>query len=102
MKYFSQDKRSVLQCDASKDGLGACLMQDGHPVAYASRALTPTETNYAQIEKELLAVVFGMEKFSEYLYGRHVVVESDHKPLEYIMKKSLLSAPKRLQLMLLR
>ena len=102
LKYFSQDKKSVLQCDASKDGLGACLMQEGHPIAYASRALTPTETNYAQIEKELLSVVFGVEKFSEYLYGRHVVVETDHKPLECIVKKSLLSSPKRLQQMLLR
>ena len=44
-------------------GVGACLMQDEHPVAYASRALTPTETNYAQIEKELLAIVFGVERF---------------------------------------
>jgi len=71
------------------------------------------EVNYAQIEKELLSAVFGMEKFSEYLYGRNVlvsrkgscaltIVESDHKPLECITKKSLLSAPKRLQRMLLR
>ena len=83
-------------------GLGACLMQDGHPVAYASRSLTPTEVQYAQIEKELLAIVFAMEKFETYLYGRKVLVESDHKPLEAIFKKSLLSAPKRLQRMLLR
>ena len=71
-------------------------MQDGHPVAYASRSLTPTEVQYAQIEKELLAIVFAMEKFETYLYGRKVLVESDHKPLEAIFKKSLLSAPKRL------
>ena len=102
LKYFSQEKKSVLQCDASKDGLGACLMQDGHPIAYASRALTPTEIHYAQIEKELLSVVFGVEKFSEFLYGRHFVVETDHKPLESIVRKSLLSSPKRLQRMLLR
>ena len=63
LKYFNQGKKSVPQCDASKDGLGACLMQDGHPIAYASRALTPTEIHYAQIEKELLSVVFGVDKF---------------------------------------
>ena len=77
-------------------------MQDGHPVAYASRSLTPTEVQYAQIERELLAIVFGMEKFETYLYGRKVLIESDHKPLEAIFKKSLLNAPKRLQRMLLR
>lgn len=87
----------TLQCDASMHGLGACLMQDGHPVAYASRSLTPTEVQDAQIEKELLAIVFGMEKFETYLYGRKVLVESDHKPLEAIFKKGLLNAPKRLQ-----
>ena len=57
---------------------------------------------YAQIEKELLAIVFGMEKFEGYTYGRKVLVDTDHKPLESIMKKGLLSAPKRLQCMLLR
>ena len=102
LKYFDPSATPTLQCDASMHGLGACLMQDGHPVAYASRSLTPTEVQYAQIEKELLAIVFGMEKFETYLYGRKVLVESDHKPLEAIFKKSLLNAPKRLQRMLLR
>lgn len=102
LKYFDDKASTVLQCDASSTGLGACLMQNDHPVAYSSRALTKTECNYAQIEKELLAIVFGMEKFEHYVYGRHVTVESDHKPLEIITKKSLVNAPKRLQRMLLR
>ena len=46
LKFLDPQKKTVLQCDASKSGLGACLLQDGHPVAYASKALTPTETNY--------------------------------------------------------
>ena len=96
LKFFDPQKKTVLQCDASMSGLGACLMQDEHPVAYASRALTPTETNYAQIEKELLAIVFGVERFEGYVYGRKIFIDTDHKPLESIMKKSLLSAPKRL------
>ena len=98
LKYFSQEKKSALQCDASKDGLGACLMQEGHPIAYASRALTLIEIHYAQIEKELLSVVFGVDKFSEFLYGRHFVVETDHKPLE----STKLSSPKRLPLLRLQ
>ena len=77
-------------------------MQKGQPVAFASRALTPIERNYAQIEKELLAIVFGMEKFNHFTYGRKVTVESDHKPLQTIHKKPLAAAPKRLQGMLLR
>ena len=72
------------------------------PLAYASRSLTPTESKYAQIEKELLAIVFGVEKFESYVNGKRLKVGTDHKPLESILKKSLLSAPRHLQRMLLR
>ncbi|XP_048581151.1 uncharacterized protein K02A2.6-like isoform X2 [Nematostella vectensis] len=61
--------------DASKSGLGACLLQNGQPVAYASRALTSAEQNYAQIEKELLAIVFGCERFNMYTYGADIDVD---------------------------
>ena len=67
-----------------------------------SRALTSAERNYAQIEKELLAIVFATKRFHQYTYGRSVIVESDHKPLEAILAKPLVSAPKRLQKMILR
>ena len=77
--------------------MGSVLMQKGQLVAYASRALTDAEKNYAQIEKELLAVVFGMEHFRQFMYGRKVYVESDHKPLEMIFTKALHKAPKCLQ-----
>uniref|UniRef100_A0A1B8Y8I2 Gypsy retrotransposon integrase-like protein 1 n=1 Tax=Xenopus tropicalis TaxID=8364 RepID=A0A1B8Y8I2_XENTR len=102
LKYYNPLQAVVIQCDASENGLGATLMQEQEPEAFASRALTTTERGYSQIEKELLAVVFGMEKFHQYTYGRHVTVHSDHKPLETITKKPLINAPKRLQLMLLR
>ena len=79
------------------------LLQSGQPVAYASRALSLTEQSYAQIEKECMAIVFACEKFDQYLNGRNQInVETDHKPLIPIFKKPLLSAPKRLQRMLLR
>ena len=84
-------------------GLGAVLMQNNKPVTYASRTLTQTEREYAQIEKECLSIVFRCERFRHYLYGRDtVLVETDHKPLEIIFRKLLLTAPKRLQRMLLR
>lgn len=69
---------------------------------YASRALTQTEQQYGQIEKELLAVVFGIERFNKYTYGRKVLVKCDHKALKIIHKKLLTSAQKHLQHMLLR
>ena len=82
--------------------MGAVLIQDDHPIAYASRSLTSTQHNYAQIEKEMLAVVFGCTKFHNYIYGvPNIIVESDHKPLEVILKKPLCQAPLRLQKMIL-
>ncbi|KAJ8030281.1 hypothetical protein HOLleu_26646 [Holothuria leucospilota] len=78
-------------------------MQDGKPVAYASRSLlTQTECQYTQIEKELLVVVFSLEHFSQYIYGTKVTIESDHKQLESIENKLLASAPPRLRRMLLQ
>ena len=103
LRYYNLAEEVTLQCDASQTGLGAALMQNGQPVAYASRALADAETRYAQIEKELLAIVFACDRFHAYIYGRNMVnVESDHQPLEMIMRKSLNDAPKRLQRMLLQ
>uniref|UniRef100_A0A1A8L2U7 Gypsy retrotransposon integrase-like protein 1 n=1 Tax=Nothobranchius pienaari TaxID=704102 RepID=A0A1A8L2U7_9TELE len=102
LAYYDTTKEIRLQVVASKYGLGAVLMQDGHPIAYASKTLTPTEVNYAQIEKELFAVLFGCKRFHTYIYGRRVLVESDHKPLEHILKKPISVAPARLQRMLLQ
>ena len=99
---FDTHKGARIQADALQHGLGACLIQEGRPVAYASRALTATEKRYAQIEKELLAICYACEKFRQYILGKHVVVESDHKPLEMIFQKQIHLAPLRLQRMLLR
>ena len=103
LKYYDVNEEVTLQCDASEKGLGAALLQNGQPVAFASRTLSPTEQRYAQIEKECLAIIFGCEKFSQYITRRaKVSVESDHKPLQSIFRKSLLEAPCRLQRMMLR
>ena len=109
LTYFDVTKPTTTQVDASKIGIGAALLQDGRPIAFASKALTDTEQRHASIERELLAVVFGCERFHTYVYGKPFVVETDHKPLEMIHKKSLASTPPpppppppRLRRMLLR
>ena len=56
LRFFDPNVVPVLQCDASMNGLGACLLQNNQPVAYALRSLTPTEVKYAQIENEMLAM----------------------------------------------
>ena len=102
LKYFDVSKEVSLQVDASQCGLGAVLLQEGRPVAYASRALTTTEINYPQIDKELLAIVFGCEYFHNYIYGQPVAIQTDHKPLLSIVKKPLHRASPRMQRLLLR
>ena len=102
LKYYDRNKLVTLQCNASLKGLGACIIQDGRPIAFASKSLTDTETRYINIKRELLAIVFWCEKFHTYLYGRSFIVETDHKLLEMISLKNLISALVRLQRMLLR
>ena len=86
----------TLQCDTSQSGLGAALLQNGQPVAHAFRALSAEETRNAQIENEVLEIVFAFERFDIYVYGRVMIrVESDYKPLQTIFLKPLTnSAPK--------
>jgi hypothetical protein len=73
LSYYDVTKPVVIQCDASECGLGATLMQDDRPVAYASRSLNSAEKNYAQIEKEALAIVFSCERFDQYIHGKEDV-----------------------------
>ena len=102
LRYYDVAGPMTLQVDASQNGLGAALIQNQGPVAYASKAMNDTQRRYAQIEKELLAVVFACKRFHQYVYGKTITVESDHKPLEAILKKPLSQAPSRLQKMLMQ
>ena len=71
------------------------MMHNGQPVAYASRTLTSAETRYAQIEKELLAVIFACDHVDAYIYGRsRVNIETDHKPLESIVQNPSTMLPR--------
>ena len=102
LTYFDPAKEIVIQVDVSGRGLGAVLTQSGKPIAYASKSLTECEQRYANIEREMLAVVFGCTRFHTYIYGKRCTIQSDHKPLSMIILKNIASAPTRLQRMLLR
>ena len=90
-----------MQTDTSSAELGSCFLQDDAPIAFVSRALIDCETRCAQIEKEILAIVFPCEKFAHYIYGQIVTAQSDQKPLESVFKKSIAATTPQLQCMLL-
>jgi len=100
LRLFDPSVPATIQTDASSTDLGAELLQNDQPVAYISRALTDAESRYAQIEKELLAILFAAEKFEHYIYGRHTVVHSDHRPLQSIFVKPISQTTAWLQRML--
>ena len=77
-------------------------MQACKPIACASKSLSDCETRYANIEREMLAVRFGCDRFHTYVYETRFTVESDHKPLEMTILKNLAAALQRLKRMLLR
>ena len=84
--HYNPELPIVVSSDASSCGIGSVLshhLQDGNdkPIAFASRSRSDCEKKYAQLEKEALAVIFGIAKFHKYLYGREFLLQADHMPL---------------------
>ena len=102
LAYYDPKKLTVLQMDASINGLAACLLQDEKPVYFTSKALTEAQQGYVAIEFESLAVAWVMENFHHFLYGNHFMLETGQKPLETILARSLNQATPRLQRILIR
>ena len=82
----------IMQADASEVGIGVVLLQENEdgvfPVMYASKKLLPRERNYSAIECECLAIVFAV-KFQNYIYGRELIIQTDHQPLSCIQKHKI-------------
>ena len=75
-------KTFVIEADASGLGIGAVLMQEEHPIAYLSKALSSRHQCLSTYEKEVMAVVLAVEKWSPYLLGRHFIIKTDHFSLK--------------------
>lgn len=88
LNNFDTSKQIVMQCNSSKSALGCCLLQDGNPVAYASRSLTETKCYYAQMEKELLSITYSLSKYHNYVYGNKIIIHNDHLLLVSLIKKT--------------
>ena len=101
MAHFNPEQPITVSADASKGGLGGILLQQGKPVEYTSSAMTQSQRNYSQSEKELLAIVSGCKKFHKYIWGHKATIFTAHKPLE-VFKNPLCETTPRLQRLLLQ
>ena len=91
--HFNPDLELIIASDASNYGIGAVLshkMPDGteRPIGYVSRSLNSAERNYSTIEKEALAIIVGVKKFHQFLYGHRFTIKTDHKPLEGLLREN--------------
>ena len=88
--HYQPDVQVKITCDASPVRVAAVLSHifddnSERPIAFASRTLSRAERNYAQLDREVLALVFGVKSFHQYVYGREFELETDHKPLTFII-----------------
>ena len=110
LEIFNPNLPKRLNIAASSEGVGALLKQkhgllenpQWHPIGYSSRALRDYKKWYAQIEKETLCIVFGVERFHKYLYGRKFTIIYYHQLLKSIFSRSIVTCPPRIQKFFLR
>ncbi|UYV80232.1 K02A2.6-like, partial [Cordylochernes scorpioides] len=95
--HYDKTKTLVLQCDASKDAMGAALLQENRPLAFASASFNDSQKQYSQIEKELLSIYYGCKKFEYLLLGHTFIIQTDHQPLLPLIQKPLTDISPRLQ-----
>lgn len=90
--HFDPTKELRIAADASPYGVGAVLSHHWNnserPIMFASRTLSQAEQKYSQIEKEALAIVFAIKKFHQFIHGRSFLIQSDHKPLQYLFNEN--------------
>ena len=97
LPYFDVNAETTLQMDVSKKGLGACLIQKGEIICFASHFLTKTEQSYQNLKGEALGTIWGMEKFHYFLYGKKFTLETNQKPCVSIYKKHMIDISPRVQ-----
>ena len=102
LQYFNGEEPIIIQVDASSIGISAALMQQGRMVSYHSRALTPTQQRYSNIEQECYGLVNGVEHFHHYIFSSDFVVHTDHQPPVQLTTKPLCEISPRLQQLLLK
>ena len=102
LPYFNPKSDTPLETDTPKKELGAVILQNLKPVMFASRALTGAEKNYQNLERECLAMIWGMEKFHYFLYGKQFTLETNQKPLVSIYKKHMVEISPRIQRLVVR
>ena len=79
----------VIETDASGVGIGAVLMQQGHPLAFISKALSPAHQSLSAYDKEMMAILFAVKKWHHFLVGRHFIIRTDHQPLKYLLEQKV-------------
>jgi hypothetical protein len=84
-------KPFIIECDASSFGIGAILMQDGHPIAFESRKLNKTECLQSTYNKEMLVIMHALTKWCQYILGSNFLIRTDHNCLPYLLQQKTLS-----------